>query len=124
MIFVLGKRTFNGNYVKLEEDDILVIEGIHCLNDELSYSLPEDRKYRIYVSALTPLNVDEHNRISTSDLRLLRRIVRDIRTRGTTAEHTIEMWKRVRRGEENLYFHIRTVQMQFLIRLWCMNYLF
>lgn len=102
--FVLGKRTFNGNYVKLEEDDILVIEGIHCLNDELSYSLPEDRKYRIYVSALTPLNVDEHNRISTSDLRLLRRIVRDIRTRGTTAEHTIEMWKRVRRGEEKYIF--------------------
>lgn len=102
--FVLGKRMFNGNYVKLEEDDILVIEGIHCLNDELSYSLPEDRKYRIYVSALTPLNVDEHNRISTSDLRMLRRIVRDIRTRGTSAEHTIEMWKRVRRGEEKYIF--------------------
>lgn len=102
--FVLGKRTFNGNYVKLEDDDILVIEGIHCLNDELSYSLPKDTKYRIYVSALTPLNVDEHNRISTSDLRLLRRIVRDIRTRGTSAEHTIEMWKRVRRGEEKYIF--------------------
>lgn len=102
--FVLGKREFNGNFVKLEKDDILVIEGIHCLNDALSYSLPSDKKYRIYVSALTPLNVDEHNRIATSDIRLLRRIVRDIRTRGTSAEHTIEMWKRVRRGEKKNIF--------------------
>lgn len=102
--FVLGKRKFNGNFVKLEKDDVLVIEGIHCLNDALSYSLPSDKKYRIFVSALTPLNVDEHNRIATSDIRLLRRIVRDVRTRGTSAEHTIEMWKRVRRGEkENIF---------------------
>ena len=102
--FVLGKREFHGNYVKLNDEDILVIEGIHCLNDQLSYSLPEDNKYRIYVSALTTLNVDEHNRIATSDIRLLRRIVRDIRTRGASAEHTIEMWKRVRRGEKKYIF--------------------
>lgn len=102
--FVLGKREFHGNYVKLNQDDILVIEGIHCLNDALSYSLPADKKYRIYVSALTTLNVDEHNRISTSDIRLLRRIVRDVRTRGASAEHTIEMWKRVRRGEQKYIF--------------------
>lgn len=102
--FVLGKREFHGNYMKLDKDDILVIEGIHCLNDALSYSLPEDKKYRIYVSALTPLNVDEHNRIATSDIRLLRRIVRDVRTRGASAEHTIEMWKRVRRGEKKYIF--------------------
>ena len=102
--FVLGKRNFNGNYVKLEDDDIIIIEGIHCLNDKLTYSLPEDKKYRIYVSALTPLNVDEHNRIATSDIRLLRRIVRDIRTRGASAERTIEMWKRVRRGEKKNIF--------------------
>lgn len=102
--FVLGKREFKGDYLQLEEDDILVIEGIHCLNDKMSYSLPEEKKFKIYVSALTPLNVDEHNRISTSDLRMLRRIVRDVRTRGTSAEATIEMWKRVRRGEENNIF--------------------
>lgn len=102
--FILGKREFHGNYLQLGEDDILIIEGIHCLNDEMSYALPMDSKYKIYVSALTPLNVDEHNRISTSDWRLLRRIVRDVRTRGTSAENTIEMWKRVRRGEENNIF--------------------
>lgn len=102
--FVLGKREFKGNYLQLGEDDVLVIEGIHCLNDKMSYSLPEEKKFKIYVSALTPLNVDEHNRISTSDWRLLRRIVRDVRTRGTSAESTIEMWKRVRRGEENNIF--------------------
>lgn len=102
--FILGKREFHGNYLQLGDDDILIIEGIHCLNDEMSYALPMDSKYKIYVSALTPLNVDEHNRISTSDWRLLRRIVRDVRTRGTSAENTIEMWKRVRRGEENNIF--------------------
>lgn len=102
--FVHGKRKFDGNFLQLGEDDILVIEGIHCLNDKMSYSLPEDKKFKIYVSALTPLNVDEHNRIATSDWRLLRRIVRDVRTRGTSAENTIEMWKRVRRGEEKNIF--------------------
>lgn len=102
--FVVGKRVFNGKYLQLGEEDVLVIEGIHCLNDAMSYSLPMDKKYKIYVSALTPLNVDEHNRIATSDWRLLRRIVRDVRTRGTSAESTIEMWKRVRRGEENNIF--------------------
>lgn len=75
--FVVGKRVFDGKYLQLGEDDVLIIEGIHCLNDAVSYSLPSDKKYKIYVSALTPLNVDEHNRIATSDWRLLRRIVRD-----------------------------------------------
>jgi uridine kinase len=102
--FVLGKREFKGDYLKLGKEDILVIEGIHCLNDKMSYSLPADKKFRIYVSALTPLNVDEHNRIATSDIRLLRRIARDIRTRGTTAASTIEMWQRVRRGEDKNIF--------------------
>ncbi len=102
--FVLGKREFHGNFLQLGQNDVLVIEGIHCLNDKMSYSLPNDKKFKIYVSALTPLNVDEHNRIATSDLRLLRRIVRDVRTRGTSAESTIEMWHRVRRGEENNIF--------------------
>ncbi len=102
--FISGKREFHGKYLQMGEDDILVIEGIHCLNDRLSYSLPEDKKFKIYVSALTPLNVDEHNRIATADWRLLRRIVRDVRTRGTSAENTIEMWNRVRRGEEKNIF--------------------
>ena len=102
--FVSGKRKFNGDYLKLGEDDVLVIEGIHCLNDKMSYSLPDDKNIKIYVSALTPINVDEHNRVSTSDLRLLRRIVRDVRTRGSSAERTIEMWQRVRRGEERNIF--------------------
>ena len=102
--FIIGKREFHGDYLQLDEDDILVIEGIHCLNDKMSYSLPKEKKFKIYVSALTPLNIDEHNRIPTSDLRLLRRIVRDVRTRGASAQSTIEMWHRVRRGEERNIF--------------------
>ena len=102
--FVTGKREYHKDYLKLNDDDILVIEGIHCLNDKMSYSLPNESKFKIYVSALTPLNVDEHNRIPTTDLRLIRRIVRDARTRGTSAAATIEMWHRVRRGEENNIF--------------------
>ena len=102
--FVDGKREYKGDFLQLGPDDVLVIEGIHCLNDKMSYNLPNENKYRICVSALTSLNVDEHNRVSTSDLRLLRRIVRDVRTRGASAETTIEMWKRVRRGEEKYIF--------------------
>ena len=94
----------SGKTLKLDENDILVIEGIHCLNDEMTYKLDSDRKYKIYISALTPLRIDEHNRISASDWRLLRRLVRDLRTRGKSAQTTIEMWKRVRRGEEKYIF--------------------
>ena len=81
-----------------------VIEGIHGLNDKLSYTLPAESKFKIYISALTQLNIDEHNPLSTTDCRLLRRIVRDARTRGTTAQETIAMWKSVRRGEEKNIF--------------------
>ena len=102
--FVTGQREYNGKTLKLEKDDILVIEGIHCLNDKLSYSLPRENKFKIYISALTQLNIDEHNRIPTTDGRLLRRIVRDARTRGTSAKRTIEMWPSVRRGEESYIF--------------------
>ena len=102
--FKTGKREYKGNFRQLGDRDILVIEGIHCLNDRLSYSLPAQSKYRIYISALTQLNVDEHNRISTTDGRLLRRIIRDARTRGTSAAGTIAMWPSVRRGEENYIF--------------------
>lgn len=102
--FKTGKREYKGNFQQLGPDDILVIEGIHGLNDKLSYSLPRESKFRIYISALTSLNIDEHNRIHTTDGRLLRRMVRDARTRGTSARETIAMWKSVRHGEENYIF--------------------
>ncbi len=102
--FISGKREYKGNYLKLGTDDILVIEGIHGLNDALSYSLPRESKYKIYISALTQLNIDEHNRIPTTDGRLLRRMVRDARTRGASAKTTINMWPSVRKGEEENIF--------------------
>ena len=102
--FKTGKREYKGNYKKLGEHDILVIEGIHCLNDALTYDLPKENKFKIYISALTQLNIDEHNRIPSTDGRLLRRMVRDARTRGSSAKQTISMWKSVRRGEENNIF--------------------
>ncbi len=102
--FKTGKREYSGKTTKLEKDDILVIEGIHGLNEKMSYSLPAESKFKIYISALTCLNVDEHNRIPTTDSRLLRRMVRDARTRGTSADKTIAMWSSVRRGEEKYIF--------------------
>ena len=102
--FKTGKREYNGKYKKLGPEDILVIEGIHGLNEKTSYSLPNESKYKIYISALTNINIDEHNRIPTTDGRLLRRMVRDARTRGTGARRTIEMWPSVRRGEEENIF--------------------
>jgi len=102
--FKTGEREYRGDYLKLGNDDILVIEGIHCLNDKLSYSLPKDSKFRVYVSALTQLNIDEHNRIPTTDCRLIRRMVRDARTRGASAQDTIRMWPTVREGEEAYIF--------------------
>lgn len=102
--FKTGKREYKGNYKKLGKDDILVIEGIHGLNDELSYTLPKESKFKIYISALTQINIDEHNRIPTTDGRLIRRIVRDSRNRGTKAQDTIAMWSSVRRGEEEYIF--------------------
>ena len=102
--FKTGVREYRGDYLKLGKDDILVIEGIHCLNDRLSYSLPKESKFRVYVSALTQLNIDEHNRIPTTDCRLIRRMVRDARTRGASAHDTIRMWPSVREGEEEYIF--------------------
>lgn len=102
--FKAGKREYKGNYKQLGEDDILVIEGIHGLNEKMSYALPNASKYKIYISALTTLNVDIHNRIPTTDGRLLRRMVRDARTRGTAAQGTIAMWGSVRKGEEENIF--------------------
>ena len=102
--FVTGKQEYKGDFLKIGAEDILVIEGIHGLNNRLTEKLTNDSKYRIYISALTQLNVDEHNRIPTTDGRLIRRMVRDARTRGTTARKTINMWESVRRGEERYIF--------------------
>lgn len=102
--FKTGKKEYNGDILTMGEDDILVIEGIHCLNDQLSHSLPRESKFKIYISALTQLNIDEHNRIPTTDGRLIRRLVRDARTRGSDAARTIAMWPSVRRGEEENIF--------------------
>ena len=102
--FLTGQREYHGNFLKLGAEDILVIEGIHGLNDKMSYALPNDSKYKIYISALTSLNIDAHNRIPTTDGRLLRRIVRDARTRGASAKKTIAMWPSVRKGEEENIF--------------------
>ncbi|WP_418750084.1 nucleoside kinase [Frisingicoccus sp.] len=99
--FVSGKSEYGkNNFLRIGREDVLVIEGIHCLNDELTYTIPMDDKYRVYISALTQLNLDEHNRIATTDGRLIRRIVRDAAHRGASAAHTISMWNSVRRGEE------------------------
>ncbi|MBT9777966.1 nucleoside kinase [Clostridium sp. MCC353] len=102
--FKTGMREYKGDFLSLGKEDILVIEGIHCLNDRFSYSLPKENKFKIYISALTQLNIDEHNRIPTTDGRLIRRMVRDARTRGESAQETIKRWQSVRNGEENNIF--------------------
>ncbi len=101
--FVERKRTFE-RPVKLEKNDIIIIEGIHGLNSRLTPMIPDENKFKIYVSALTHLNLDKHNRIQTTDYRILRRIVRDARTRGASAKRTISMWPSVRNGEEKNIF--------------------
>lgn len=102
--FRTGKREYKGNYKQLRKNDILVLEGIHGLNSKLSYSLPESSKLKIYISALTQLNIDEHNSLPTTDGRMIRRIIRDARTRNISAKETIAMWDSVRRGEEQYIF--------------------
>lgn len=102
--FITGKREYRGHKLKIGEKDVLVMEGIHGLNGTLTNEIPEDAKYRIYVSALNQINLDEHNRIPSSDGRLLRRIVRDAMTRGNDARETISRWDSVRKGEEDNIF--------------------
>lgn len=102
--FTLGKKEYKGKTLKFNEGDVLVAEGIHGLNPKMTSELPDDSKFKIYISALTQLNIDEHNRIPTTDGRLIRRIVRDARTRGSDARNTISMWPSVRRGEEKYIF--------------------
>ena len=102
--FTQGRKEYKGKKLKLNDGDVLVVEGIHALNPRMTSGLPEESKFKIYISALTQLNVDDHNRIPTTDGRLLRRIVRDARTRGNNARETIAMWQSVRRGEESYIF--------------------
>lgn len=102
--FETGHKEYKGKKLKLKENEVLVIEGIHCLNDKLTFEIPRENKYKIYISALTVLNIDKHNRISTRDSRLIRRISRDIKFRNYPALHTLRMWPSVRRGEEKNIF--------------------
>lgn len=101
--FIKGEKEYK-NKLKLKENGILIIEGLHSLNDELTKTIPSNNKYRIYISPLTSLNLDNHNRLNTTDNRLLRRIVRDNLTRGYNASDTLESWQRVRKGETKYVF--------------------
>ena len=102
--FERGCREYKGNTLKLEENSILLIEGIHGLNPDLTSHIDEKMKYKLYVSALTTLSIDDHNWVPTTDNRLLRRIIRDAKYRGVSAESTIKRWPSVRRGEEKWIF--------------------
>lgn len=102
--FSLGKREYNKEPIKLGEKDVIIIEGLHALNETLTMSIERKNKYKIYISPLTQLNVDDHNRIFTSDTRKLRRIVRDNKYRGYKAEDTLKQWRKVREGEEKYIF--------------------
>lgn len=97
--FKVGTKRYNGNKMKLAKDEVLVMEGIHCLNDKLTSSVPKEQKYKIYISALTVLNMDIYNRISTTDTRFIRRMVRDYQFRGYSAKDTIDIWPKVNNGE-------------------------
>lgn len=102
--FTTGKKEYRGNTLKLKEDEILVIEGIHCMNDRLTSLIPKENKFKVYISDLTVLNIDYYNRISTTDTRLIRRIVRDYKFRNYSAEHTLKTWYSVNRGEQRNIF--------------------
>lgn len=102
--FTTGKKEYRGNTLKLKDDEILVIEGIHCMNDKLTSLIPKENKFKVYISDLTVLNIDYYNRISTTDTRLIRRIVRDYKFRNYTAEHTLKTWYSVNRGEQKNIF--------------------
>ena len=102
--FSVGTKRYKGKTMHLAEDEILVIEGIHCLNDKLTSQIPKEQKYKVYISDLTVLNMDRLNRISTTDTRLIRRIVRDYQFRNYSAEHTLNSWPKVNRGEQKNIF--------------------
>ena len=102
--FTFGTKKYLGNKLKLEDDQVIIMEGIHCLNDKLTPLIPKEDKFKIYISDLTVLNVDYYNRISTTDTRLIRRIVRDNQFRNYKALHTLRMWYSVNRGEQKNIF--------------------
>lgn len=102
--FSVGTKRYKGKTMHLADDEILVIEGIHCLNDKLTALIPKKQKYKVYISDLTVLNMDRLNRISTTDTRLIRRIVRDYQFRSYSAKHTLDAWPKVNRGEEKNIF--------------------
>lgn len=102
--FLLGKREYKGNSIKLEKDDVIIIEGLHGLNEDLTSSIERRNKFKIYISPLTQLNIDNHNRIHTSDTRKLRRIIRDNKYRSYSASETLNSWSKVRKGEEKYIF--------------------
>lgn len=102
--FITGKREWLGNKVKLPDEGVIVIEGIHGLNEVLTASIPHNHKFKIYISPLTQINMDDHNRIATTDVRMIRRIVRDYLSRGYDVEYTLKMWASIRRGEDKNIF--------------------
>ncbi len=102
--FILGKKEYHKNFLQIKENDVIIIEGLHCLNDDLTPAIERECKFKIYLSPLTQLNIDPHNRIHTSDTRKLRRIVRDNKFRGYSAAETLKMWKNIRAGEEKYIF--------------------
>lgn len=102
--FRLGRREYHGRTLRLNQDDVLIIEGIHGLNEKLSYAIPKENKFKLYVSCLTQLNIDEHNRIPTTDIRLIRRMIRDNQYRGNRPERTLSVWASVQRGENKNIF--------------------
>ena len=108
--FYTGHKEYLGNTMKLADDEVLIMEGIHCLNDKLTYLIPKSQKFKIYISCLTVLNIDYYNRISTTDTRLIRRIVRDYKYRGYSALHTLRMWASVKvfifSPILQIYFHL------------------
>ena len=109
-----GKKEYNGNKMHLGKDEVLIMEGIHCLNDELTFLIPKEQKFKIYISCLTVLNIDYYNRISTTDTRLIRRIVRDNQFRGYSALHTLKMWSSVNKGEaENIFAYQEEADVMF-----------
>ena len=102
--FVTGEKEYKGDPIKIEDNTIILMEGLHCINDEMTPDLDPSLKYKVYLSPFMPLNIDRHNYISTTDLRLMRRIVRDNRTRATDVGATIAYWNKVRDGEEKYIF--------------------
>lgn len=102
--FVVGTKNYNGKFLKLEPMDVLIVEGIHALNPILTKFTPAKNKYKIYIAPITTLNLDGYTKVSSSDTRFLRRMVRDFATRGHSVERTFELWDNVKRGEEKYIF--------------------